>query len=101
AVLLTGVKRSFRGRQRENKPAVTGVYRLKFEDIAKEGAVAFRFLAVNDDVRSVNHRSLILISRNGGDLTSYRNCRAITSLSVAIDHRTRKVLDRRPNGTAV
>ena len=59
---LRGMKRSFRGRQGKNKPAVTGVHRRKFENIAKESAVAFRVLAVNDYMSAGNHRSLILTS---------------------------------------
>src|ERR1700737_4975474 len=51
-VLLGWMKRSFRSRQRKNEPAVTGVHRGKLENIAKESAVAFRVLAVNDDVSS-------------------------------------------------
>jgi hypothetical protein len=49
------MKCSFRGWQGKNKPAVTGVHSGKFENIAKESAVAFRILAVNDNVGSGDH----------------------------------------------
>jgi hypothetical protein len=55
-VLLGGMKGSLRGRQRKDEPAVTSVHRGKFENIAKESAVTFWMLAVNDDVGSVDHR---------------------------------------------
>src|SRR2546429_3528931 len=56
-VLLRGMKCSFRSRQRENEPAVTGIHSGKFENIAKESAVAFRILAVNDSLLSGEHIS--------------------------------------------
>src|ERR1035441_7546739 len=43
-VLLGRMKRRLCRRQRKNEPAVTGVHRGAFPDIAKESAVAFRVL---------------------------------------------------------
>lgn len=60
-VLLGGMKRSFRERERKDEPAVTGVHSGKIEDIAKERAVAFRVLAVNDDVSSGDHRGSFVL----------------------------------------
>jgi hypothetical protein len=61
-VLFGRMKRSFRRRQRKDEPAVTGVHRAKFEDIAEEGAVRLRVLAVNDDVGSGDHRSSLVLA---------------------------------------
>jgi hypothetical protein len=49
-IYVGGMKRNLGWRQREDEPAMAGVYRRKFENITKESAVAFRILAVNDDV---------------------------------------------------
>src|SRR5260221_5031461 len=59
-VFLRGMKCNFRGRQRKNEPAMAGVHRGKLENIAKESTVAFPVLAVNDDMSSSDHCSLIL-----------------------------------------
>src|SRR5208283_3151063 len=54
----------FRGWQGKNEPAVAGVHRGEFENIPKESAIAFRVLAVDDDVSSVNHRGAFLTSES-------------------------------------
>src|SRR6266851_9287775 len=66
--LLGRMKRGFRGRQRKDQPAVTCIDRGKFENIAKESAVAFRVLAVNDDMSSVDHRSSFSLHWMGSTL---------------------------------
>src|SRR5579864_2383539 len=49
------MERSLGGRQGEDQPAVAGVHRRKLQDVAEEGAVAFRIGAVEDDVGAVDH----------------------------------------------
>src|SRR6266851_1896371 len=61
--LLGRMKRGFRGRQRKNEPATACVHRWEFENIAKESTVAFRVLAVNDDMSSGDHRSSLLTAQ--------------------------------------
>src|SRR6266498_4108627 len=56
------MKRSFRGRQRKDQPAITGVNRRKVENIAEKGAVRLWILTVNNDVGPSNHDSRL--SRN-------------------------------------
>jgi len=50
-----GVHSDLGGRQREDEPAVPGVCERVPENIAEERAVCLRVLAVDDDVRAVDH----------------------------------------------
>ena len=54
-VLLGGMHRHFRRRQREDQPAVAGIDVREFENVAQEGAIGIGILAVNDDVCTVDH----------------------------------------------
>src|SRR5208337_1263954 len=60
-VLFGRMKRSFCGRQRKDEPAVTSIHRGKLENIAKESAIAFRILAVDDGMSTGDQGSLLLI----------------------------------------
>src|ERR1700719_1430039 len=48
AILLGGMNRHFRWRQREDQPSVAGVHRWKSEDLLEECAISRRILAVYD-----------------------------------------------------
>jgi hypothetical protein len=39
----------------EDQPAVTGVHMREPENVAKEGPIGLRVLAVNDHMRAVDH----------------------------------------------
>src|SRR5260221_10498855 len=47
--------RHFRWGQREDQPAVSGVHGCKTENVAQEGAICRRIVAVYDDVRARDH----------------------------------------------
>ena len=49
-----GVNSGFGGRQGKDEPAATGVYRGKIENVAEEGAVGLRVVAVEQDMGADN-----------------------------------------------
>ena len=51
-----GVNSGFCGRQGKDEPAPTGVHRGKIENVAKEGAVGLRVVAVEEDMGARNSR---------------------------------------------
>jgi len=55
AVVFCRVKGRFGWGQSEDQPSVAGVDRCESEHVAKEGAVGFCILAVDDDVCAGNH----------------------------------------------
>jgi hypothetical protein len=61
-VLLGGMEGRLRLRrqQGENQPTFTGVHGRKSQDVAKEGAVGLRVLAVDDNMRAVDGKDLLL-----------------------------------------
>lgn len=56
-VLFRVVERSLELRHGKNQPAVAVIHGGKLQDIAKEGAVSFRVLGVDDNMRTVDYWS--------------------------------------------
>src|SRR5262249_52274230 len=53
---FSGMNTGFGGRQAEDQPATTGVHGAEVEDVAKEGAVLFGMIAVEEDVGTDDHK---------------------------------------------
>jgi hypothetical protein len=54
-VLLGGMHRHFRRRQREDEPSVARVHGFKSQDIAEEGTISLRIFAVDNYMRAKDH----------------------------------------------
>jgi hypothetical protein len=54
-ILLGGVNRRFRRRQRKDQPSMASVHRSKSQDILEEGTISRRVFAVNDYMRAKDH----------------------------------------------
>jgi len=54
-VLVGGMKSGLGGRQFEDQPTVAGVDGREVQDVAKEAAIGFRVLAVEQEVRADDH----------------------------------------------
>src|ERR1700730_7584886 len=63
--VFDGMNGHFCGRQREDQPPVASVYRGKSEDVSAESAISRRVLAVDDDMRTKDHKRAFLISNDG------------------------------------
>lgn len=58
-IIVAGImKGGFKWRHGENQPAVAGINRRKLQYIAKERAIRFRVLAVDNDMRGVDQAGL-------------------------------------------
>jgi hypothetical protein len=68
-VLFIGVKRGFGGRQRKNEPAVAGIDRGEFENVAKELAVGFGVFGVDNNVSAGEYDGL----RSKGTRSTFRS----------------------------
>jgi hypothetical protein len=64
AMVIGRVEGGFCRREREDQPAVAGVYGVEAEDVAKKCAVCIGVLAVDDYVGAGNHGSLLPKSGN-------------------------------------
>src|SRR5438094_5178383 len=51
---VRGMDAGFRGRQRKDQPTFTGIHGTKSENVAKECAIGFRLVAVEEHVRASN-----------------------------------------------
>jgi len=58
-IFIGGVERGFSQGKRKDQPAVAGIHGLEAENIAKECAVGFSVLGVNDYVSTGNHTPLL------------------------------------------
>src|SRR6266581_3082521 len=54
-ILLAGMERRFRGRQREDQPSTAGIHGCKSQNVPEEGAIGSRVLAVYHYVCTGNH----------------------------------------------
>jgi S-adenosylhomocysteine hydrolase len=58
AIFFGGMNRALCRRQSEDEPTMTGVNRLKAQDVTEEGSIRLCIFAVNDEMGSKNHRFL-------------------------------------------
>src|SRR6266436_636083 len=78
-VCLGGMEGRFRPGKTEDQPSVTGVYGRKPKYVTKEVAVGLCVLTVDDHMRAVDHRILLLFtefSRQTRDVPGHRKLAA-------------------------